>query len=381
MGDIVLVEGTNELNAQLVPIAPVLANLYGTVTDGDTGQGIAGVRVTTTGAITESDSNGDYTILDLTPGNYTVQFAKDGFETKEVNVSAQEGNNELNIQLVPIAPVGVEVTSITVSPTSLTSAKHEYETSLGLGFWGDPFTISITFSNPFDHDVWVRPDYAFGHLTGEPLGYVAGSLQGFTAEELLYFRLLLNTAYMQGDYSYTTDWQKPWDPRGENKGSNMVLGIYDPDGAPRLIGAADYWLKIPPKGSITTVKEGHLGSDLQVKALQCVLCGEIITGGVEEHYASNHPGVEITCWSWGGLSGCYFDDGSGSAVNQVYVPAEGVVGPYDLCVVALKVWSLVYDPGYGQQRVGNQWVTVNWRPVELEPVAAAVPDMINITPI
>ncbi len=269
----------------------------------------------------------------------------------------------------------VEITGISVSPTSLTTAKHEYETSLGLGFWGDPFTIRITFSNPFDYDVWVKPDYAFGHLTGVPLEYVNGVLRGFDAKKLLYFRFLSYSPYYEGDYSSTVDWQKPWDARGQNVGSNMRTAV-DPDGL-RSWGGADYWLKIPAGGQVTTVKNGHLGSDLQVKALQCTTCGEIITGGVEEHYAANHPGVEITCWAWGGLSGCYFDDGSGNAVNQVYVPAPGIVGPYDLCVVADKVCYLVYDPHY--ITVGGVRYLINWSPVALDPVAAAVPDMINIT--
>ncbi|GAI90829.1 unnamed protein product, partial [marine sediment metagenome] len=217
-----------------------------------------------------------------------------------------EGNNELNVQLVPIAPVGVEITGISVSPTTLTTARHEYETSLGLGFWGDPFTIRITFSNPFDMDIWVRPDYAFGHLTGVPLEYVAGILKGFTAEELLYFRWLMDTEYMEGDYSYTVDWQKLYDV--QNAGSNMPQFVKDPDGIAVLAGGGDCWLKIPAGGQATTVKQAHLGSDLQVKAWQCVLCGKIITGSVIEHYENYHPGVEIAYWSYGGLSGYYFTD-------------------------------------------------------------------------
>ena len=269
----------------------------------------------------------------------------------------------------------VEITGITVSPTTLTTSKHEYNTYLGLGYWGDPFTISITIKNPFDYDVWVRPDYAFGKLTGVPLEYVNGTLRGFSAEKLLYFRLLLDSPAIQGDYSYTTDWQKPWDARGENVSSGLAF-VYDPDGVPRA--GDERWLKVPARGTRTTAKQGHLSSELQVKAYQCVLCGEIITGSVEEHYESKHPGVEITCWAWGGLSGCYFDDGSGSAVNQVYVPAEGVAGMYDVCAVAWRAIYFVYDPGCGQTRVGGRIVTLNWRLVELNPVAAAVPNQINI---
>jgi len=294
------------------------------------------------------------------------------------DIAIVEGANILNVQMAPVAapPVeGVQVSGITVNPTTLTTTQGEYETSLGLGFWGDPFTISMTFNNPYDYDVWVKPDFAFGKLAGSP-EFVEGTLNDFTAEKLLYFRLLLSSAAIEGDYSSTTSWQKPWDPRGQNMGSNMQF-VYDPDGVPRA--GDERWLKIPAGGSKTTVKDAHLGSDLSVNAYQCVLCGEIITGSVEAHYASNHPGVGITCWSWGGLSGCYFNDGSGSAITTVNVPAEGVAGLHDLCVVAWRALHFVYDPGCGQTRVGGQIVTINWRLEELDPVAAAVPDMISIT--
>ena len=302
-----------------------MAKLYGRVTNAQTGNGISGVKVTTTGAITMTDSAGNYATIDIPPGSWGVRFEKDGYETKELTMSILEGNNELNVQLVPTGgqppAENLEITDITVTPTELTDTEYEYNTSLGLGYWGDLFTISITFKNPFDKDIWVKPDYALGLLTGDPLKYVGNALQGFDAKKLLYFRLLLQSEYIEGDYSYTTDWQKPWDPKGQNKGSNMVLGIYDPDGVPQSVGAADYWLKIPPGGLITTVKEAHLGKGI----------------------SSLVPGV------------------------------------YDLCVVLSRAYYFVYDPGYGQQRVGSQWVTVNWRPVELDPCVAAVPNMINIT--
>lgn len=360
---------------------------------------VAGLSVSTPLSDTEfrrrADINGDGTInaLDLTalerliaegtaagqtvelaPGeSRLVSFEATPHEARTYQVSV----DGLTGSFTAVAAPAVKITNITVNPTDLTDANHEYNTAVGLGYWGDPFTISITFKNPFGYDVWVKPDYAFGKLTGEPLEYVSGTLKGFVAEKLLYFRLLLDSPAIQGDYSYTTDWQKMYDARGANAGSNMAF-VYDPDGVPRA--GDERWLQIPAGGSITTVKEGHLGSDLQVRAYQCVLCGEVITGGVKEHYESNHPGVEINCWAWGGYSGCYFTDGSGAAATQVYVPAEGVAGLHDLCVVAKRAIYFVYDPGCGQIRVGGQIVTLNWRLEELDPVAAAVPDLVNITP-
>ena len=280
--------------------------------------------------------------VELAPGeSRPVSFEATPHEARTYQVSV----DELTGSFTAVEAPQVKITGITVNPTNLTTARHEYETSLGLGHWGDPFTISITFSNPFDHDVWVRPDFALGKLTGEPLKYVGDVLQGFKAEKLLYFRLLLDSPAIQGDYSYTTDWQKLYDARGQNVGSNMVF-VYDPDGVPRA--GDERWLKIPAGGSITTVKDAHLGSDLQVYAWQCTLCGEIISGSVLTHYDTYHPGVEILYYSGWGYSGYYFTDGSGVAATQVYVPAEGAIGIKDVCAVALRAIYFVYDPGCGQ---------------------------------
>ena len=218
----------------------------------------------------------------------------------------------------PVVPV-VEITSISINPTNLTNAKHEYTTYLGLGYWGDPFTISITFSNPHDYDVWLHPDYAFGHLTGEPLEYVAGALRGFSAVKLLYFRLLLDIPGYQGDYSYTTDWQQLYHP--QNYGSNMAT-VKDPDGISVLMAGADYWLKIPALGTRTTVKQAHLGKTISV-ALPAV---------------------------------------------------------FDLCVAVDKAFYLVWDPHY--RTVGGVKYLINWSPVSIDPPPpSAVPSAVKITPV
>ena len=47
---------------------PGMAKLYGRVVNSQTVQGIAGVKVTTTGAITLTDANGDYATIENTPG-------------------------------------------------------------------------------------------------------------------------------------------------------------------------------------------------------------------------------------------------------------------------------------------------------------------------
>jgi hypothetical protein len=160
----------------------------------------------------------------------------------------------------------------------------------------------------------------------------------------------------------------------------MVLGIYDPDDVPRTIGAADYWIKIPPKSSVTASMTAHLSADLYTKVWKCSTCGQIIEGSVQAHYEENHPGVDVNCGSWGGYSWCYIEGTDNPAAEQVYTTVDWALGFWDLCVVSWRAYYFVYDPGYGQQRVGSHWVTVNWRPIEIEPAVAVFPEQIEIIP-
>lgn len=81
MADITLVGGDNVLNVQLIPLPPPVANLYGVVTDAQTGYPIAGVKVTIDGLVTYTNASGNYGFEGLTPGSYTITFEKEGYET------------------------------------------------------------------------------------------------------------------------------------------------------------------------------------------------------------------------------------------------------------------------------------------------------------
>jgi len=80
MEDITLHEGNNPQDVSLTPIV-VLANLYGVVTDAETGNPIYGVLVTIDGLTTYTDAGGNYGFEGLTPGGYTLTFEKSGYET------------------------------------------------------------------------------------------------------------------------------------------------------------------------------------------------------------------------------------------------------------------------------------------------------------
>lgn len=63
------------------PPPPGLANLYGKVTDALTGEAIPGVLVSLNGLEVYTDAAGNYIFEDLEPGEYTLQFSKEGYET------------------------------------------------------------------------------------------------------------------------------------------------------------------------------------------------------------------------------------------------------------------------------------------------------------
>lgn len=77
----IIVEGDNQLNVQLTPIPPPVANLYGVVTDADTGYALPGVKVTINGLTDYTNIKGEYGFTNLVPGSYSVSFSKEGYET------------------------------------------------------------------------------------------------------------------------------------------------------------------------------------------------------------------------------------------------------------------------------------------------------------
>jgi uncharacterized membrane protein len=67
-----------QLNVSLVSIK---AELYGQVTDADTGQPLSGVKVSIDSLSVYTDAAGMYGFTNLEPGTYDVKFEKSGYET------------------------------------------------------------------------------------------------------------------------------------------------------------------------------------------------------------------------------------------------------------------------------------------------------------
>lgn len=63
------------------PPPPGLANLYGKVTDANTGKVVENALVTLGGLQVFTDSNGNYYFLEIAPGSYAIQFSKEGYQT------------------------------------------------------------------------------------------------------------------------------------------------------------------------------------------------------------------------------------------------------------------------------------------------------------
>lgn len=83
------------------PPPPGYANIYGTLTDGLSGQPLAGVTITLDSKSTTSAADGSYNLTDITPGTYSVIFTLDGYNTRILYFDLEEGNNNLSIQLIP----------------------------------------------------------------------------------------------------------------------------------------------------------------------------------------------------------------------------------------------------------------------------------------
>jgi len=89
---------------------PGYATLYGVVTDAVTGEAISNVDISLWDvaqiellASTRTNGVGSYSIQNILPSSYTVQFAKDGYETEvREMITLTEGLKVLNVSLTPV---------------------------------------------------------------------------------------------------------------------------------------------------------------------------------------------------------------------------------------------------------------------------------------
>ncbi len=248
----------------------------------------------------------------------------------------QAGDYTVNVSFLPGPPTppvpSVEITSITLDKTSLLD-------------W-DKFVISITFSNPHDYDVWVRPVFGFGNLIGGEFNVVP-ALIGLTWSE-----------------------ERGLEPGGSGaewvdlgivaiKGSGMTNYIYDPEGIPVVTGEWAY-LKVPAKGQATTSKAWWVATEHSKRGPGgLIISGRMFgmipgAGYVPDWYNYCVVGKEYMVEYFAGKP----------EPNQAWEVYEPIPRVWDVCVKVEGAFYLVYDPGCGVFK-GK---TVNYRRVRYEPL-------------
>ncbi len=130
--------GNNESNIAIALSAPLpsLANLFGMITDSQSGDPISGASITIDGSTALTDVNGQYLFEDLAVGSYDITLEKEGFETAIFTTALAEGSNELNF---------------TMSTLSLNIIGFYYAIKSG-GITGGPYSL---FSTMVNGDVFV----------------------------------------------------------------------------------------------------------------------------------------------------------------------------------------------------------------------------------
>ena len=95
---------------------PQKATVTGTVTDSSTSLPLSQVAVTVKDSRAtfdvQTDSNGRFTVPDLTQGGFTATFEKSGYAKQEVTGTLMAGQTQtLQIRLNPIPPLALYITS------------------------------------------------------------------------------------------------------------------------------------------------------------------------------------------------------------------------------------------------------------------------------
>ncbi|MBA7561947.1 hypothetical protein ES708_31810 [subsurface metagenome] len=165
-GDITLLEGNNPLN---VGLTPLVANLFGVVTDAETGLALGGVLVTLDDKQTSTDASGSYAFPNIEPGDYLITFEKDGYETVSGVITLLKGDNTFNVAMTKVPEL----------PPELAEAAENYIEKWGNGGYeeaveetyelmGEDYTVEVVASdevlaaarswNPASNEATIAPE-------------------------------------------------------------------------------------------------------------------------------------------------------------------------------------------------------------------------------
>src|SRR6267142_2091016 len=180
-----LVAGAMLLVAQCAWAQTNRGSITGTVTD-SSGAVIAGVEViatnTGTNVPTKTVSNGDgiYVVPNLAPGQYTIEFQRDGFETLQHSAITLDSTHVARIDAG--LKVGAVTASVTVTgdapvldlekPSIGTNMKGQVVTDLPLSIYGGGRSVE-------DFAVAITPGYS---PYSSPYGAVINGGQWFTKD-------------------------------------------------------------------------------------------------------------------------------------------------------------------------------------------------------
>jgi hypothetical protein len=142
---------TGTVDANVVVLGAIATgSINGTVTSN--GTALAGVDIflgSNTVKSATTDSNGKYTISDVSPGTYTVKAVKSGYNDASVSgvIVLSASTATANIALTPVPPG--TLASITVSPTSATLNVSQTQafTATGKDAANNPVTITPTWTS------------------------------------------------------------------------------------------------------------------------------------------------------------------------------------------------------------------------------------------
>lgn len=168
-GGITVDEGHNERTFQLFREVHQ-AGLSGRVTDQNTGEPLYQVNVQALNKTASTQTNGTYSITDLTsgPGTVTVTFTKQGYKTKTANIILKDGANVLDMVMNNLGTVQGRVfdsvTNVAIQGALVKSGAYETTTkaagnySLTMPSGQRVVTVTKTGYNSDQQTVTIEPE-------------------------------------------------------------------------------------------------------------------------------------------------------------------------------------------------------------------------------
>lgn len=140
-------------------VDPIETSITGRVIDQESNEPLSGVSISTvptTNSVT-TDNNGNYSLLSINPGDYTVTGKKSGYINNSVNVVADEGKEKIaDMVLAEIKP------ELVVTPSYINFSTNEVSKTIILTNGTEQGEIEFTVS---ENLTWLSLDKTSGTIT------------------------------------------------------------------------------------------------------------------------------------------------------------------------------------------------------------------------